>query len=101
MKGGELSVTPLPISGRAYVCHICDARYIHKRHLGDHLKQHQGQTRCPLCQKEFAFRYTMRRHMLVLHNMTQEQVNLMTKSNTATAAPAELEHLVANVAEEN
>ena len=49
------------------------------------MKLHQGQTRCLLCQKEFAFRYNMRRHMLMSHHLTQEQVDVLTKSKPMTA----------------
>ena len=74
------------VADRPYACPVCGARYINKRHLGDHLKQHQGQTRCLLCQKEFAFRYNMRRHMLTSHKLTQEQVDALTKSKPATTS---------------
>ena len=38
------------------------------------MKMHTGETRCPICHKEFAVMRNMRRHMVQMHRMSQQEV---------------------------
>ncbi|KAF0301452.1 Broad-complex core protein isoforms 1/2/3/4/5 [Amphibalanus amphitrite] len=82
---------------RPYGCHLCDATYVNRRHLISHMKQHQGQTCCPLCQKTFSARYNMRRHMVINHDLTKEQVDMLIKINVETMTGEELTYTMDNL----
>ena len=84
---------PLPVSERPrHACPICGARYINRRHLVSHMRQHQGETTCPFCQKVFTLKYNMRRHMVLAHDLSQEEVKRMTKTLRMPTAPDGVEY---------
>ena len=48
------------------------------------MKKHQGQTRCPICLKEFSDIHNMRVHMTTLHGMSKQEVNRVTNKRKTT-----------------
>ena len=65
-----------------------------------HMRQYRGETTCPCCLKEFTLRYNLRRHMMMAHQLTQGQVNRLTRTGPAPGGaagwqpgPAAVEHV--------
>ena len=82
-KSTILTVTVSPMftaESRGEQCPICGAVYRHRYSLGKHMKSHDGQTRCTVCGQHFSTMQNLRRHMLMTHQMTREQVDRLTNN---------------------
>ena len=62
----------------AAVCGVCGRQYSNKRTMRAHMKLHQGLTTCLVCHKVICTVEHLRRHLLVEHALTPEQVKRMT-----------------------
>ena len=53
-----------------YQCEHCGKGYSHRSHYLDHLATHTGVKRnvCPVCQRQFTFKSTLKKHMLRVHS---------------------------------
>ena len=65
----------LPSSGLE--CPICGRRYLRQDTLTHHLKQHEGATRCPCCNKTMANVFSLRRHLQCVHRVAAHDVRSM------------------------
>ena len=73
-----------PFIGPAAVCQICGARYSQRSYLLQHMKKHNGQTRCSICHKEFEAMRPLRWHMVSKHGVPQKEVDRMTNKRHQT-----------------
>ncbi|XP_043244788.1 myc-associated zinc finger protein-like isoform X4 [Amphibalanus amphitrite] len=69
-----------------HICPVCGAGYINRNHMVSHMRQHQGETTCPFCGKEFTLKYNMRRHILTAHKLSHEEVNRLTKTRMSSSS---------------
>ena len=68
------------------ICHLCGARYSTKTNLISHMKKHRGETRCPVCDEEFAVMRNVRRHMMRRHDMSRLEVDRITNTRYKKAS---------------
>ena len=70
-------------AGEGEQCPICGAVYIYRNSLAAHMKSHDGQTRCSVCGQHFSTMPTLRRHLLMKHNMSRQEVDRVTNNRRA------------------
>ncbi|XP_076762218.1 uncharacterized protein LOC143430108 isoform X2 [Xylocopa sonorina] len=65
---------PLQDKNARYVCNVCGHTCNRADSLAHHRSIHRGDTICPICQVVFTRKYTMRCHMLSVHNAEQHEI---------------------------
>ena len=85
---------------RGHHCPICGLTYSHRRTLSTHMKSHEGQASCGICGQQFSMTQNMRRHMMLKHNMSRQEVDRMTDNRLGRHALQDMAQHTAGVAAE-
>ncbi|XP_037094580.1 zinc finger protein 181-like [Pollicipes pollicipes] len=56
------------------MCNVCGKIYKHRESLNHHKKKHEGLTTCYMCGKVCCIVAELRRHLELVHGLTQEEV---------------------------
>ena len=91
MPSHHNTVSPLP----AAECPICGATYRLRDSLIKHMKSHDGQTRCTVCEQLFSTMQNLRRHMLLKHQMARGEVDIVTNNRRAQREAMEAQYAAA------
>ena len=65
------------------------------------MKTHAGQTRCTICGRQLSNVDGLRRHLLMQHNLSREEVDSMTNNRRALREAMEAEYAAASAGAES
>nr|CAD7589081.1 unnamed protein product [Timema genevievae] len=72
MMSGPPTDSMLSTEGLGYVCKICGKAFRRQNSCYDHMAYHQGTTRCTVCNVMLSRKGNMKRHMRMVHGITEE-----------------------------
>ena len=84
---------------RGEQCPICGAVYSHRYSLSQHMKKHEGQTRCSICGQQLSMMHHLRRHMMLKHNMSRQEVDRITNNRLGKHALQDQQRAAAMIGE--
>ena len=74
------------VEGVGQQCPICGATYRRRKALTAHMKSHDGQTCCSICGQLISTMQNLRRHLMLIHNLSRQEADGITNNRVARRA---------------